>query len=316
MSYRILIGVLCFIQLLGARSASAQLAQQQEPSARLVLAADVEGRFLVRNAAQELIAEVYKPAGRALTLNLAPGTYQVRVEREKTTMIATVNVADNTEVVLDRQQLGAVVIESGPPQPRGEVLPYAVTSRNRFDVRWGASGHGSSNHVVVDGIDSSNMMGGIRYTRYFKESLAATFSIEGSGGRVGTMATNHGIYDGVSGIVSFPVGVRWNPLTFGRQHDGIKPFVAFSAGPVFGDMVADYAGRRFGDDIRSSATIGGFAGGGIDFHAGRTCVLGVEGGYNWMGDFDVPIGGTSNYSGPTVSINLGFMWGRGSTPQP
>ena len=312
MTYRILLSVLCAISLLGVRPAAAQTAA---PSAKLVLAADVEGRFYVRTTAQELIAEVYKPAGRTLTLNVEPGAYNVRVDREKTTMSATVSVAAGAEVVLDRQQLGTVTIESAPVRAGGEVLPYAVTSRNRFDVRFGAWSHGPDNQVA-NGIDAGNVIGGIRYTRYFKESLAATFSIEG-GGDIATYRSANGSYDSVSGIVSFPVGVRWNPLKFGRQNDGIKPFVAFSAGPVFGDMVNDYSGRHgFNDDISSTATIGGFVGGGVDFHAGRTCVIGVEGGYNWMGDFGVPIGGTDNYSGPTVSINLGFMWGRGSTPRP
>jgi hypothetical protein len=176
--------------------------------------------------------------------------------------------------------------------------------------------HGGNDQAMMGGIDSSDVRGGIRYTRYFKESLAATFTIEG-GGEVGTTRSANGAYDHVSGVVMFPVGVRWNPLTFGRQHDGIKPFLAASAGPVFGDTIADYAGRRgFDEDIRSTATVGGFLGGGVDFHAGRTCVVGVEAGYNWMGDFDIAIGGSDNYSGPTVSINLGFMWGRGSTPRP
>ena len=321
MSYRSLVGVFCLVAILNAQTAVAgqpsQVAVPGQASASVVLAEDLEGRFIVRNAANELIAEVYKPAGRPLTLSVEPGVYDVRVEREKTTLVARVNVAEGAALVLDRQQLGPAPVEAVPPRSNGEVLPYAVTGRNRFDVRFGAWSHGSNNAVVIDGIDSSDMLGGIRYTRYFKESLAATFTIEGGGGHVGTFATGNGIYDGVSGIVSFPVGVRWNPLTFGRQHDGIKPFVAFSAGPVFGDMVADHDWRHgFGGDIRSTATIGGFAGGGVDFHAGRTCVLGVEAGYNWMGDFDVPIAGSDNYSGPTVSVNLGFMWGRGSTPRP
>ena len=323
MTYRTPAHIFCAMLTLGAGTAAASALPPQDPGPRqqstaIVLAADLEGRFVVRNAAQELIVEVYKPAGRTLSLSVEPGVYDVRVEREKTTLVARVTVAEGGELVLDRQQLGPSPAGVAPAPPAiGEVMPYAVTSRNRFDVRFGAWSHGDHHQAVVDGIDSSDVLGGIRYTRYFKENLAATFTIEGGGGQVGTITTANGAYDGVSGIASFPVGVRWNPLTFGRQHDGIKPFVAFSAGPVFGDTVADYAGRHAaGNDIRSTATIGGFAGGGLDFHAGRTCVLGVEGGYNWMGDFDVPIGGSDNYSGPTVSINLGFMWGRGSTPRP
>lgn len=314
MSYRILPGVLCSLLILGATMAAAQ-----QPSAKIVLAADVEGRFIVRNAAQQLIAEVYKPAGRPLTLNVEPGAYQVRVEHEKTTQIASVSVTDGAELVIDRQQLGPAPVESvPPPRTQGEVLPYSVTSRNRFDFRFGAWSH-EWNSQVAGGIDASNMTGGIRYTRYFTESLAATFTIAGGGGaHVDSIYGGNRNYDSVSGVVSFPIGVRWNPLKYGRQNDGIKPFIAFSAGPVFGDSVSDYSGHVGGhnDEIYSSATIGGFVGGGVDLHAGRTCVFGVEAGYNWMGDFSRPISGNDNYSGPTVSVNMGFMWGHGSTPRP
>ena len=320
MTYRSLWSVVCAVVILGVQPAAADVtlphSPEPQPSSSLVLAADVEGRFIVRNAAKELIAEVYKPAGRTLTLAVEPGAYEVRVERDQTALIATLNVAAGAAVVLDRQQLGPVPVVVAPVAAHGEVMPYAVTSRNRFDVRFGAWGHGSDHHVVLDGIDASNVLGGIRYTRYFKESLAMTFSIEGGGGQVGTFATANGVYDGVSGIISVPVGVRWNPLNYGRQDDGIKPYLAFSAGPVFGDSVADYSGRFRRGDIESSATIGGFAGGGVDFHAGRTFVIGVDAGYNWMGDFAMPVGGRDNYSGPSVSISLGFMWGRGSTPRP
>jgi hypothetical protein len=320
MMSRTLASVLCTILIAGASIAAAEVPRQGAnlpPSAQLVLAADIEGRFFVRTAARELIAEVYKPAGRTLSLKVDPGVYEVRVEREQTTLVAKVNVAEGAEVVLDRNQLGPITIEAVAPPGGGEVVPYAVTGRNRFDVRFGAWSHGNDAFVVVDGIDTSGVLGGIRYTHYFKESLAATFSIEGGGGYVGEFASIRGSFEGVSGIVSFPVGVRWNPLQFGRQTDGIKPFVAFSAGPVIGDTVIDgFSGRRSVSSIHTSATIGGFAGGGVDFHAGRTCVIGVEGGYNWMADFSDLVGGSDNYSGPAISVSLGFMWGRGSTPRP
>ena len=309
MYYRILLGVVCAIWLLGVPLAAAQ----QPPSAKIVLAADVEGRFTVRNAKQELIAEVYKPAGRPLTLNVEPGAYQVRVEHQKSTQIASVSVSEGTDLVIDQRQLGPVQVEAAAPGGHHEALTYSVTSRNRFDFRFGAWTHPSTHAVVIDGI-SSDMTGGIRYTRYFTESLGATFSMEGGGGQVGTVRTVNGVYDGASGLFRVPVGIRWNPLKFGRQNDGVKPFIAFSAGPVFGDSA--YDSRRGGASIESSATIGGFAGGGLDLHAGRTCVFGVEGGYNWMGDLSRAGGGADNFSGPTVSVNLGFMWGRGSTPRP
>ena len=43
----------------------------QQLSATLVLADDVDGRFFIRNASQELIAEVYKPLGRTVATSMS-----------------------------------------------------------------------------------------------------------------------------------------------------------------------------------------------------------------------------------------------------
>jgi hypothetical protein len=47
----------------------------RQTSATLVLPSDLEGRFFVRNAAHELIVELYKPPGRPVELGVEPGGY-------------------------------------------------------------------------------------------------------------------------------------------------------------------------------------------------------------------------------------------------
>ena len=130
----ILVGVFCLVAIVDARIAVAGRPSPSpapgQVSASLVLAEDLEGRFIVRNAANELIAEVYKPAGRPLTLSVDPGVYDVRVEREKTTLVARVSVAEGAPLVLDRQQLGPPPVEAVATRTTGEVLPYAVTGRS------------------------------------------------------------------------------------------------------------------------------------------------------------------------------------------
>src|SRR6185436_8203850 len=58
----------------------------RQTTATLVLGEELDGRFFVRNAAQELVVELYKPFGRKIELGLEPGTYDVRLDREKTSM--------------------------------------------------------------------------------------------------------------------------------------------------------------------------------------------------------------------------------------
>jgi hypothetical protein len=80
----------------------------RQTTATLVLGEELDGRFFVRNAAQELVVELYKPLGRKIELGLEPGDYEVRLDREKASMLAKTRVDDGATVVLGAQQFGVV----------------------------------------------------------------------------------------------------------------------------------------------------------------------------------------------------------------
>lgn len=69
---------------------------------------------ILLTASRNLVAEVYKPAGRTLSLTVDPGAYEVRVERDRSALIARVNVAEGADVVLDRQQLAPLPVDVVP----------------------------------------------------------------------------------------------------------------------------------------------------------------------------------------------------------
>jgi len=285
-------------------------------SATLVLSENMEGRFFVRNAAQELIVEVYKPYGRSIALGVEPGAYEVRVEQEKTALVAKVSVGHESQVVIDRSQFAAARVE--PTQTRGaiHVLPYAVSGRNRLDLRVGMWRTGAGG-TVSTGASTNDLAGGLQYTRYLNETLAVTFGIEAAELQVGSVVGPEGAFSGVADLVMIPVGVRWNPLSFGQQTDAIKPFVAVGVGPVIGDSAGSFAGRgTVVTGAHTSATVGGYVRGGADFHLARSFAIGVEGGYNWMADFAQPVGLRSNYSGFGMSLGFGWLFGHGSAAQP
>ena len=285
-------------------------------SATLVLAEDVDGRFFVRNAAQELIVEVYKPYGRTVALGVEPGTYEVRVEREKTALLAKVNVADGGRQVIDRSHLNPTILESTRSRGGVDVLPYAVSGRNRLEVRFGMWRTGVDG-TSSTGANTGDLFGGVQYTRYLNEQLAATFAIEGMSLQTGSVVSRDGAFSGVADLVRMPVGVRWNPMTFGRQADAIKPFVAAGLGPVIGNSVGSFAGSGTTlTGVHSSATVGGYVRGGVDFHVARSFAIGVDGGYNWMADFPQPVGVKKNYSGFGAGLAFGWLFGRGTAARP
>src|SRR5262252_241635 len=73
----------------------------RQTTATLVLGEDLDGRFFIRNAAQELVVELYKPFGRKVELGLEPGVYEVRLDREKTSMLAKTRIEDGGTMTLD-----------------------------------------------------------------------------------------------------------------------------------------------------------------------------------------------------------------------
>lgn len=108
----------------------------RQTTATLVLGEALEGRFFVRNAAQELIVELYKPRGRRVELAVEAGTYDIRLEREKESLAARTEITDGSRVVLDPRQFG----QAPAPEPtarRGDTPPpppHAVSGRNRLDL--------------------------------------------------------------------------------------------------------------------------------------------------------------------------------------
>jgi hypothetical protein len=286
-------------------------------SATLVLGEDVEGRFFIRNASQELIAEVYKPLGRTVSLGVEPGVYEVRVEREKTALLAKTTVGDGTSLLIDRTQFGPTRVEATRTRGDMPVVPYAVAGRNRLEFRIGAfagGGSGTASTGIATGISSSDVAGGFQYTRYLKESLAVTLGLEGRELEAGVAVGTQGFRAGVTNIGSIPVGVRWYPLAERRPSDAAKPFIASGIGPVIGETLGSVAGGgAVISGASTTATIGGFVRGGADFLLGRSFALGVDGGYNWMADFPQPVGLKNNYSGFGISVGFGWLFGRGAS---
>jgi hypothetical protein len=292
----------------------------RQTTATLVLGQALDGRFFVRNARQELVVELYKPYGRTVELGLEPGAYEVRLERESAAMLARPRIAEGARVVLEPDQFGLASPE--PTRARGgEERPrFGLTGRNRLDVRLGMWRLGGSGDFrVAEGGDTVNAVGGLQYTRFLSPSLAVTIAANGIEGGGGTTVGPDGVFDGGYGVAAIQLGVRWNPLPGNLEEQPMKPALVVSVGPVIGGTggteVYVNGGSVFNGG-RSEVTIGAFLGGGVDFHLGRNFSMGFTTGYNWVGDFEFPIAGRSNYSGFELSLNFGWVFGKGTPPRP
>ncbi|SHI80071.1 caspase family protein [Fibrobacter sp. UWP2] len=80
-------------------------------SAGLDLDEDVDGRLFIRDEKGELVAELYKKGGRAMSLGFPAGKYSVRMERPAEYKEATVTLQDNYRARLSQKQFAAVSAE-------------------------------------------------------------------------------------------------------------------------------------------------------------------------------------------------------------
>ena len=291
------------------------LTDVRQTSSILVIPEDLEGRFFVRNAARELIVELYKPRGRKIELGVEPDTYEVRMEEQRASRVAKAQVADGATVVIDARQFGPVATEPTRPRGTADLGKFDVAGRNRLELRFGMWHVSDTAPSVSAGSDTLNAFAGLQYTHYVAEDLAMTFAIQGLGAESGASVSSEGVFAGNAGVLAVPIGVRWNPFRSSGHVQPVKPFVAASIGPVFGSSQGSFTGSAgvFAGN-RTEATVGGHVGAGVDFHVARSFSIGVNGGYNWMADFSHPVGVRDNYSGPELGFTLGVLFGKGRQP--
>jgi uncharacterized caspase-like protein len=226
----------------------------RQTSATLVLPAELDGRFFVRTAARELIVELYKPRGREVRLGVEPGAYEVRLEAQKTALMAKAQLAEGAAVVLDPQQFGVAAVEAARRRGDADGLPYSVAGRNRLELRTGMWRIPDSGIATVrSGADTGGLFGGAQYTRYLRERLAVTLAVQTVGAESGASVGPLGMFAGTAGVLNVPIGVRWNPFR-GSMTQATKPYIAVALGPVFG------------------ASDGSFMGNGLTFAGARTQV--------------------------------------------
>jgi len=72
----------------------------RQTTASLLLREELSGRFFIRNSDQQLVAELYKPAGRAVELGLEPGDYAIHLEAEPRLLLSTLQLQEGQHVTL------------------------------------------------------------------------------------------------------------------------------------------------------------------------------------------------------------------------
>jgi hypothetical protein len=208
-------------------------------SSRLVLGDDYEGRFIVLGPNRQLVAELYKPAGRRVELGLEPGSYGVYFEQEKQLFTASVTLADGQQQELVRTELKPT--RRWPTQYRGhdgDDPRDFLDDRVRVQGGWGPR---------------------FTFTHWLKSDLALALTFGDrtfySGGRTVQLGAQY--YPPVRGRVRPHFGAA-----LGRFHvlpTGYGETAGPTVGLGLGAGVDVYVGRRFSLSLDSQASFAGDA---------------------------------------------------------
>jgi hypothetical protein len=268
----------------------------RQTSAGLLLSEELAGRLFIRNENNQLVAELQKPAGRAIELGLEPGKYTLDLQRQPQIALATVELKSGERLILKNSAFQSATTE--PTAARGEPgagtqapqpLPVLASPFRSSRIELGITGWpGSGGTAAIQ----SSAGGTLAYWYRPRANLAVGIALSGGYGGIGP---------GISDVFSITPVVRYY-IFKSALATALNPYLKAGAGP--------YIGSQVGPGIETLTAFGASFGGGLDLRLSRRFFVFVEGGYHALTDFSNPVGGKKNYSGGEMSAGLAWQFGK------
>jgi len=300
----------------------------RQTSAGLIISEEMNGRFFIRNEDQQLVVEVFKPAGRSMELGLEPGAYEIHLEQKKELFLTTVELASGDRLLVEPGdfELGEreLTVQRGTPDPFSQTGPPVITlggrSRVELSLGWwsagpktGYTGDGNiGDGIISTRVNSWNIIFGLGYARWIREDLAIGLNLSVLGGEV-TTDIGSDIYAQTMGLVSLMInGRKYLPASTLRS--AVRPYLSLGVGTYIGSVTESTVGSQITANVGTMGAVVGQAGGGLDIQVSRHFMIGTKMAYNIASDFDEPLAGKRNYSGFEFSVGMNFLFGRGYQP--
>jgi hypothetical protein len=290
-------------------------------SAGLILAKELNGRFYIRDREEHLVAELFKPRGRSMTLGLEAGSYQIHLDRQSDLLVARVQLALEDLLVLKPEHFKATdrlptVVRGGtgawPPRP-GFMGPLVGRSRIQFILgkhNVGLEGGTVQSGLVSTRAKTSDLFLGLGYSRWIREDFSVGIALQFMEGDfeadIGT-----GVVTQTQALFSLRVGVR-KYLPRSLLSTPIRPFVLLGVGALLGsEDKSEIVASQVLHSSENQAAFGAELGAGVDFILSRRFMLGTKASYNMVTDFPEPLAGRANYSSLEFGVNISLLLGRG-----
>ena len=120
----------------------------RETSAGVVLGEGLHGRFFIRNANEQLVAELFKPAGRSVELGLEPGRYVVHVERLESLRTSELSLQEGQRLTIEESDF--VEAERVRTALRGGSGGIPVELSDQYDFFTGEEDYSLSLSVLLN----------------------------------------------------------------------------------------------------------------------------------------------------------------------
>ncbi len=323
----------------------------RQTSAGLVLGERLNGRVFLRNADDQLVAELHKPEGRIIEIALEAGSYGVHLEHQEDLFVARTDVVEGQRIELVRSQFTPVTREQtamrGQPggrrlysNPPAAVHPFGgLAGRARLEFHLGTVGpqpkllpdpgeenlrdqgtadtEGAPAFIPIPeaNVDPWSVLSGLTLGYWITEDFSVNLSYSALGSEVANITGPPSVDSRLSRVDISLASVQ---LGVGRHFDlpYLSPLMRAQVTTSVGSFIGHVDGETVGDEAplgwkRTMRSVGGQVGAGIDLQISRHIMLGARGGYNLMADFEEPLGGRDNYSGAEFSLGLSWLIGGG-----
>ncbi len=294
----------------------------RQTSAGLLLGEDLTGRLFIRTENNQLVAELQKPAGRAIELGLEPGKYNLDLQRQTQISVANVELKPGERLPLKsisfRTTASEPTVARGEPEseqtsrPAEKSSPWLRKSRIEIGVTAWPSTTGASSSTGQSGVSTlarNSASGFLSYSHRLRPDLAVGVEFSGGYSVAATQVGPSGISTESADIYSLTPALKYYPFKSSLR-TSIHPYVKSKIGTYFAAHAGTVVAGGVAVRSETSAVFGAFFGAGLDMRLTSRFFLSVDGGYHVLPDFATAVGGKKNYSGAEVSAAIGWQFGR------
>lgn len=299
----------------------------REISAGLLLTEELSGRFFVRNARRQLVAELFKPEGRSVELGLEPGTYRVYMAQEEELFLGSKKLETGDRVVLQLPDFQPTDLEetvlrgARPGGTAPGVTPSLSTlaRRTRIELGMGVWSRGPKDEEIVgDGsvrtsVSTWNLAAGFGVSHWLRDDLSVGLSVGLVAAEVNSVIQTD-VHSEELSVTSVMISAR-KYFPSARSVSPLLPYLTGGVGTFIASVNKTTISGQVTTETGAMSAFAARAGGGFDVPLNRLLMIGAEAGVTLASDFPESLGGRKNYGGFRMSVSFSLLLGKGIQAQ-